>query len=329
LSVLSQHIGIFRQDSAMMALPDLSYFTFRLGSCTCVCVSADEIKVTADGDNVELPDSFGLTFGNPEPKARLTSDISPRSNVSGMCTRKSTRFDSGSSNSFSVAARKQKSARTESGDVEEGDDESAADKERELNRLLTFEAKFASQPDQLADPAKLPRLLSKLSSSAKQPEVTKTLLSTSKRMRFREMVPNFSGRWMLHHIDGDMNTFLTDIGTSWMLRKMAKGLNYGIGRSLQDIKVMGGRVTITSEGAVKATTMTLNIGGDEEETIGLDGEPIVVSADWVGSVLRMETRKKDGTLAPATNRYLEGKDMVVENRTSSGLTVKRYFKLQH
>lgn len=144
-----------------------------------------------------------------------------------------------------------------------------------------------------------------------------------------EQRPDFSGRWVLKDVDGDFEAFLADIGTGWMLRQMAKSMNYGVGRLVQDITIEDeGQLIIATEGVPKPSTMILQIDGDEEESLGLDGETTLVTARWEAQTLVVRSRRPDGKELPATKRYMEDDFMILENNTSTGKCVKRYFEKQ-
>jgi len=42
--------------------------------------------------------------------------------------------------------------------------------------------------------------------------------------------PCFAGRWLVQRTEGDFDTFLSDMGQSWLRRMAARALNYGLGR---------------------------------------------------------------------------------------------------
>jgi hypothetical protein len=137
--------------------------------------------------------------------------------------------------------------------------------------------------------------------------------------------PDFSGRWRLCNVEGDFELFLADIGTSYLMRKLAKGANYGVGKAVQDISADGDLFSLVSQVGLKVTSMKMRIGGAEEESVGMDGNPVLVKSKWEGAVLVMENRRPDNTPIPATRRYLEEEFMVLENTTTTGVVVKRRF----
>mmetsp|Transcript_63571 Transcript_63571/g.207334 ORF Transcript_63571/g.207334 Transcript_63571/m.207334 type:complete len:267 (+) Transcript_63571:78-878(+) len=42
--------------------------------------------------------------------------------------------------------------------------------------------------------------------------------------------PNFGGEWVLERVDGDVDTFLVDMGQGWFVRTGALAIDYGVGR---------------------------------------------------------------------------------------------------
>merc|ERR1719221_71703 len=140
--------------------------------------------------------------------------------------------------------------------------------------------------------------------------------------------PIFQGRWLLTGYEGDMDALLLEMGVGWAVRRLAKGFNYGVGTAVQDIAMNGEEMVLITESGHKTISMTATIGGEEAESIGLDGELNYVTMTWEGRSIRTESRSKDGKLAPPTLRYFEKSDMVVETRPSNGEIVRRFYSYQ-
>lgn len=139
-------------------------------------------------------------------------------------------------------------------------------------------------------------------------------------------VPNFSGRWRLRHIDGDVEPLLVDAGVGWALRKLAKSMNYGLGKQTQDIQQTGDDFIVVMEGGPRVTTMKFRMGAGAQKTVGLDGNPVTVNPWWDGQACMMTMGKPAGVSTPRPlARYFLGSEMVIEATTSDGRAVKRFF----
>lgn len=51
--------------------------------------------------------------------------------------------------------------------------------------------------------------------------------------------PNLSGNWMLHHTEGDPDSFLSEMGMGFLFRTGASALNYGVGKATAEISQTG------------------------------------------------------------------------------------------
>jgi len=305
------------------------WFTLKLGSWACLCVSGETMTVCPP-EEFKLSERTSANFVRPESVLRgrtaktgsmISNAGSEVSFVSAAARRRISRANSCVSNAASdVSAYSTITFRQRPSWLPELDGEDlgwdSGDDGEELPTLL-------KQPS-------VRRFFSTISQDASEGlimEAKKVPLSARKlRVTFNsDSQPDFSGRWVLSSIEGDFDAFLADIGTKWMLRKMARSVGYGVGRSVQDISLDGDEFIVVSEGGPTITKLVLHIGGGEEQSIGLDGDPIMVCARWEGQALCMESKRMDGSRLPPTRRYLDGEEMVVENSTSSGLMVRRLF----
>jgi hypothetical protein len=308
------------------------WFTLKLGSWACLCVSGETMTVVPP-EEFKLSAPANSTFVRPESVLRgrtsktgsiVSNAASEVSFVSAAARRRISRANSCVSNAasdvsaYSTVTFRQRPSWLPELDGEDLGDIDSGDDGEELPTLLKQPSvrrfwSTISQAEQLSEGSMV--------------EAKKVPLSARKlRVTFNsDSKPDFSGRWVLSSIEGDFDAFLADIGTKWMLRKMARSVGYGVGRSVQDISLDGDEFIVVSEGGPTITKLVLHIGGGEEQSIGLDGDPVMVLARWEGQALWMESRRMDGTKLPPTRRYLDGEEMVVENSTSSGLMVRRLF----
>lgn len=141
-------------------------------------------------------------------------------------------------------------------------------------------------------------------------------------------LPNFNGRWVMTKVEGDMEQLLVDAGVSWAVRKMIKSANWGIGKNFQEISQNGNEFVIVHRQPMTTTTMRFCVGNGYQETLGVDGKPVLCDAEWDEQSLVIECKTKAGkTFAPA-RRYLQAGCMVIETATSKGQVVRRSFSKQ-
>jgi hypothetical protein len=139
---------------------------------------------------------------------------------------------------------------------------------------------------------------------------------------------DFNGTWCMTDVQGDFDRFLADAGVGWASRRMAKSMNWGIGKTFQQISQSGNDFVIANASPLKSTTMEFKVGAGYQQTTGVDGLPALVKAQWDGQSLTMQYKKPDGQeFAPAC-RYIRGNKMVIEAPISTGSTVKRIYTKQ-
>jgi len=176
-----------------------------------------------------------------------------------------------------------------------------------------------------AVPIPLPSLLTSSGRRA-DPVVKKT--SHANGLQAPAKRTDFSGKWCMTHVDGDLGQLMVDASVSWALRRMAKSMNYGLGHTFQEIKQNGDHFIVAHSSPVKSTTMEFSADAGYQETVGVDGLPVLVNAQWDCLHLTMQSKKPDGRSFAPTRRYIQGDEMVIEAPLSTGATVKRFFKKQ-
>lgn len=139
--------------------------------------------------------------------------------------------------------------------------------------------------------------------------------------------PNFSGRWLLHHYEGNFEAMLEESSVPWATRKFAKAGNYGVGIMTQQIRHEGLHMSVEFKAGPSGGHQAFVIGDGEQETADEKGDRILMTPSWDGQTLvvesvRAKTRKRDLT----SMRYLQGDEMVVEVYLSNGSSVKRFFR---
>lgn len=178
-----------------------------------------------------------------------------------------------------------------------------------------------------AVPVALPNLLT--SSGRISDSVAK---KTSRALELPGQVPaqrvDFSGKWCMTNVDGDFGQLLVDADVSWVLRRMAKSMNYGLGKTFQTITQNGDDFVLEHWSPLKSTTMEFSANAGYQETVGADGLPVLVNAQWDGMHLTMQCKKPEGRSFASTRRYIQGGEMVIEAPLSTGATLKRFFTKQ-
>jgi len=144
--------------------------------------------------------------------------------------------------------------------------------------------------------------------------------------------PSFAGDWLLQRADGDFDTFLSDVGMSWLNRKAAMALNYGVGR-----------VRITCEQPCEDDFTFLKLLADPRKSearscfhVGAGSFPVsddigtlIANASWEGEVLHFAARIDASGLPLTMLMYLNGDGALVEEMISSkGTSVKYVFAAQ-
>mmetsp|Transcript_69684 Transcript_69684/g.219967 ORF Transcript_69684/g.219967 Transcript_69684/m.219967 type:complete len:147 (-) Transcript_69684:142-582(-) len=139
--------------------------------------------------------------------------------------------------------------------------------------------------------------------------------------------PDFSGKWTVVRIEGDMDAFLKESGVSWMVRKMASGMGYGVGKQKQDIAHSGDQLEIVNESPMGKVTITMVINGQEQTAVTPDNEKVLATPCWEpdGATLRVESRKPNGGAVPLQRRFMRGDEMVMELTSPKGTAVSRIF----
>lgn len=127
-------------------------------------------------------------------------------------------------------------------------------------------------------------------------------------------------------MEGNMDQLLIDSGVPWHLRRVAKGMNYGVGKAFVTISQDADAVEIINgvPGGRPIATGFVVGGRGWQETSGQAGT-LFVKASWDGSALVMEQKTWAGKVFPATRRWVDPRsgDLVVSARTSRGEEVLR------
>jgi hypothetical protein len=152
--------------------------------------------------------------------------------------------------------------------------------------------------------------------------------------------PDLSGDWLLHRLEGDVEALLKEVGASWVKRKAAAAMGFGVGMQFVRVEQHPNTIRIDTSyrGAdgredmawLKPTKNCYSTDGVEQNVADPEGRFVRTSVAWDGEALMMVSRRVDcGKPLPSTRRYLQGdgKELVFEQTSpATGVVVKRIFK---
>jgi len=143
-------------------------------------------------------------------------------------------------------------------------------------------------------------------------------------------VPDFSGEWVCFACDGDMDAFLTEMGTGLLARLGARMRTYDVGNIVRVFKQRGNDLDIEVRGRRKFTQM-LTVGAGqqvcEEEEGAVLVEPVWERHGKEGYVLSFEMSEQDGSKPRTMRHWISGNELTIECTTRTGRCVKwRYRK---
>lgn len=138
--------------------------------------------------------------------------------------------------------------------------------------------------------------------------------------------PDFSGRWVFRRYDGDFDAMMEDGGTHWTIRKLARAANYGVGMISQDINQQGDHMIVDFNAGASVNRMEFRVGEAGQATLNEGGEQTIISAAWEGSAISVAgIRSSNGSKLQDTLWYMQGHELVVQTRLSSGIVVRRFY----
>jgi len=153
--------------------------------------------------------------------------------------------------------------------------------------------------------------------------------------------PDFSGDWLLHRLEGDPEALLKEVGASWVQRKAAAAMAFGVGRQHVHVEQCSDSIRVetryrSADGAEmafpKPTNNIYNTDGVEQDTIDPEGRAIRSRVNWGGRELIMVSeRVADKVSLPSTRRYMQDEgeepELVFEQSSAStGVFVKRIYR---
>lgn len=139
--------------------------------------------------------------------------------------------------------------------------------------------------------------------------------------------PNFSGKWLCVAIEGNMDAYLEASGFGWARRSGASLINYGIGRSMRNIRQSSDDFIIDVDGVTVQFTEEFRVGGGRQRTMGFDGEVWITPTWESGGVLCLQCHKgnePDGVI----EQYCLGEFLALRMTTAGGVRVLLKFERQ-
>jgi len=148
--------------------------------------------------------------------------------------------------------------------------------------------------------------------------------------------PDFSGDWLLHRLEGDAEAMLKEVGASWVQRKAAAAMSFGVGRQLVHVDQYPDEIHIDTSyremAWPKPTCHVYNTDGTEQDITDPEGRTVRTCVSWDGEALLMVSERvgNGGSRPlPSTRRYLQGggEELVFEQTSpATGVAVKRIFR---
>ncbi|GAB5358322.1 hypothetical protein AAMO2058_000447600 [Amorphochlora amoebiformis] len=125
---------------------------------------------------------------------------------------------------------------------------------------------------------------------------------------------NFTGKWVLHKIEGDIDQFFKDQDWSWAFRKVAVAIVKSGYYMSQKIHHAGDKLRFEDEGIPRnrdfKQNYELTIGGSEVPWITPNAERARLRADWNEDKTQIIQRTYGEKFPKITQRYLDGDYMV-------------------
>mmetsp|Transcript_67419 Transcript_67419/g.158082 ORF Transcript_67419/g.158082 Transcript_67419/m.158082 type:complete len:224 (-) Transcript_67419:335-1006(-) len=157
-------------------------------------------------------------------------------------------------------------------------------------------------------------------------------LSSVSALSLETSTPDFSGKWICCRVEGDWDAYLRERGTSWMMRKLAASVGYGVGKHTQTIAQNSDELEVVnlvvSTGAPKEERCVIKADGEAQEVLDPDGLLIRQKTRWIENVLVSE-QFQSGAHASAVpmilKRFMQGHEMCTERTTAQGVVVRRFY----
>ncbi|CAE7655564.1 unnamed protein product [Symbiodinium sp. CCMP2456] len=157
-------------------------------------------------------------------------------------------------------------------------------------------------------------------------------LSSVSPLSLETSTPDFSGKWICCRVEGDWDAYLRERGTSWMMRKLAASVGYGVGKHTQTIVQNSDELVVVnlvvSTGAPKEERCVIKADGDEQEVLDPDGLLFRQKTRWIENVLVSEQFQSGAHVSAVPvilKRFMQGHEMCTERTTAKGVVVRRFY----
>jgi hypothetical protein len=151
--------------------------------------------------------------------------------------------------------------------------------------------------------------------------------------------PDFSGDWLLHRLEGDIEAMLKELEVSWVRRKAAASVGFGVGMQFVHVEQYANEIHIDTRYIGKSqmarprpTFNVYNTDGVEQNITDLEDRTVSTRVTWDGDALTMDSERVWRGIVrplPSTRRYLQcdGEELVFEQISlTTGVAVKRIFR---
>lgn len=114
----------------------------------------------------------------------------------------------------------------------------------------------------------------------------------------------------------------------WAQRTLAKKLGYGVNKAFVKIKQTSDTLALEHWAPKGNYSYTLLLDGSEQEIMHPEGKLLVAPSWEDGKVSFIVRQIAESSASLSTRRYLNDSEMVEEQVSKQGLTIKRYFQRQ-
>lgn len=135
--------------------------------------------------------------------------------------------------------------------------------------------------------------------------------------------PNLNGSWVLSSYEGDMDSFLIDMGAGYLVRSAAASVSFGVGEQKLKISQDGDVINFEYTGA-RSYQQNLRIGGGSQDSETAAG-PAKIAPRWEGGTLRLDLCKSTGEEQCSRWLYLDGGRLVMDSGTIGDTYIKQFY----
>lgn len=115
--------------------------------------------------------------------------------------------------------------------------------------------------------------------------------------------PDLSGHWVTARVEGDPGKLLEVLGKSWFKRRLAKMVNYGVGKMHKHFVQNGDHFRIENNSPAGKNVEEFTAGSGRHRAVDDEKDEIEREAQWEGHSLFIQVWK--GTLFFTVQVYLE------------------------